>query len=484
MGERVLSRSFLLGNYNPEACFLCLGMTCFFAWVGMLFCFEGLLRDYVAYGGGVIHDPFFLGATASASLHLLFFRAVSSSRVCIASLFGAAGAFAGVLLSWLVAQEDALLRLSAMLLGIIVGYCIAKLTLAWGMVVSSLDMRKMLIPLCLAFCLQWLPLVPIASLGIVSKAAISLVLPLLSALCLALLRGQWGRFSSEGTDAPCKRGAAEPKGETVFAMRRISLALFCFAAVFQFVWTFNIVAVGQPLDSRAFWCVFACVLAITALVMAGALMLMNRMRTYRMELLYRAAFIFGATGACSLGLAISYPFLSYAIAYIAYALIVPTAWMLVWCVVFMGRISPQRAIGVVFGLQYLAFFFGFIAAKACGLLGLFPLQGVALIATVVVCVVYSLVLPERTLLSLSPRLFGLSHDSIEARCRDLAEHRGLTERETEVLSFLARGRDVSWIERKLFISRNTVNTHRKNLYRKLGVHTQQELLSLIEESME
>ena len=35
---------------------------------------------------------------------------------------------------------------------------------------------------------------------------------------------------------------------------------------------------------------------------------------------------------------------------------------------------------------------------------------------------------------------------------------------------LARGRDVGYIEKTLFISRNTVNTHRKNLYRKLGIH--------------
>ena len=60
---------------------------------------------------------------------------------------------------------------------------------------------------------------------------------------------------------------------------------------------------------------------------------------------------------------------------------------------------------------------------------------------------------------------------------------GLTEREGEVFALLARGRDVGYIEQALFISRNTVNTHRKNLYRKLGIHTQQELLSLIEDGL-
>ena len=48
---------------------------------------------------------------------------------------------------------------------------------------------------------------------------------------------------------------------------------------------------------------------------------------------------------------------------------------------------------------------------------------------------------------------------------------------------LARSRDVGYIAKTLFISRNSVNTHRKTLYRKLGIHTQQELLSLIEDSL-
>ena len=100
-----------------------------------------------------------------------------------------------------------------------------------------------------------------------------------------------------------------------------------------------------------------------------------------------------------------------------------------------------------------------------------------------VMVAYVFVLPERTLLLLSPRLLKLSHESLDARCRDVAAAFGLTEREYEIFMLLARGRDAGYIEKTLFISRNTVNTHRKNLYRKLGIHTQQELLSLIEDSL-
>ena len=113
--------------------------------------------------------------------------------------------------------------------------------------------------------------------------------------------------------------------------------------------------------------------------------------------------------------------------------------------------------------------------------GLLPYVGFA--AVTVLVVAYVLVLPERTLLLLSPRLLRLSHESLDERCGDVARAFGLTEREGEVFALLARGRDVGYIEQALFISRNTVNTHRKNLYRKLGIHTQQELLSLIEDGL-
>ena len=101
-------------------------------------------------------------------------------------------------------------------------------------------------------------------------------------------------------------------------------------------------------------------------------------------------------------------------------------------------------------------------------------------ALALLTIVYVAVLPERTLLMLSPHLFGLSHESLTARCNELAKAFGLSRREEEVLVLLARGRDVEYIENELYISRNTVNSHRKNIYKKMHVHSRQELLSLID----
>lgn len=70
----------------------------------------------------------------------------------------------------------------------------------------------------------------------------------------------------------------------------------------------------------------------------------------------------------------------------------------------------------------------------------------------------------------------------DAVCSSLAAQNNLTAREQEILGYLARGRSLPYIREELILSKNTVDTHAKNLYRKLGVHSRQELLDLVEHS--
>ena len=66
------------------------------------------------------------------------------------------------------------------------------------------------------------------------------------------------------------------------------------------------------------------------------------------------------------------------------------------------------------------------------------------------------------------------------RCAELAEQAGLTDREREVFDLLAYGRNARYIQEALAVSYSTAKTHVSHIYRKLGVHSQQELLSLVE----
>lgn len=66
------------------------------------------------------------------------------------------------------------------------------------------------------------------------------------------------------------------------------------------------------------------------------------------------------------------------------------------------------------------------------------------------------------------------------RCDEVARAYALTPREAEVFAMLARGRDRAYIEEALVVSRNTVKAHVKHVYAKLGIHSHQELIDLVE----
>ena len=71
-------------------------------------------------------------------------------------------------------------------------------------------------------------------------------------------------------------------------------------------------------------------------------------------------------------------------------------------------------------------------------------------------------------------------ESFDERCRNVARAFGLTPREAEILQYYARGRSTTVVQEALVLSYNTVKTHVKNIYRKMDVHSQQELIDLVD----
>ena len=82
--------------------------------------------------------------------------------------------------------------------------------------------------------------------------------------------------------------------------------------------------------------------------------------------------------------------------------------------------------------------------------------------------------------SLGATAYAQALDTTALRCRKLAERYGLSSRETEVAELIARGYTGPAIAEALFISENTMRTHNRRIYAKLGVHKKQELLTLLE----
>ena len=71
-------------------------------------------------------------------------------------------------------------------------------------------------------------------------------------------------------------------------------------------------------------------------------------------------------------------------------------------------------------------------------------------------------------------------DEIPNACAELASQYALTPREHEVLGLLARGRTAAYVGHSLGISQGTAKTHIRSIYHKMDIHTQQDLMDLIE----
>lgn len=72
-------------------------------------------------------------------------------------------------------------------------------------------------------------------------------------------------------------------------------------------------------------------------------------------------------------------------------------------------------------------------------------------------------------------------EALEKKVGLLADEKGLSPREREVFSYIARGHGSPYIAKELTVSNETVKTHVKRIYRKLGVGSREELLALIEQ---
>lgn len=70
--------------------------------------------------------------------------------------------------------------------------------------------------------------------------------------------------------------------------------------------------------------------------------------------------------------------------------------------------------------------------------------------------------------------------AFKAACESIARESRLTPRESDVFVLLARGRNASVVAEQLVVTKDTVKTHSRSLYHKLGVHSQQELIDRVE----
>lgn len=65
-------------------------------------------------------------------------------------------------------------------------------------------------------------------------------------------------------------------------------------------------------------------------------------------------------------------------------------------------------------------------------------------------------------------------------CAEVAKRYRLSKRETQIFHLISKGRNAEYVSNELVISIHTAKTHIANIYQKLGVHSSQEMLDLID----
>lgn len=149
---------------------------------------------------------------------------------------------------------------------------------------------------------------------------------------------------------------------------------------------------------------------------------------------------------------------------------VPAGWIVTW-----GMLAIQ------FGQLVGSFAAAFAAPLLGGDLELAMFSAVAIFAMLLVALfVFGNQTPETGWGFVKPAEAGGALSESDGAAALLARRFRLSPREAEVFFLLARGRNRAYIAQELSIGDETVKSHVKSLYRKTGVHSQQELIDLVE----
>lgn len=135
--------------------------------------------------------------------------------------------------------------------------------------------------------------------------------------------------------------------------------------------------------------------------------------------------------------------------------------------------------------NFIGIFFGWSVGLAlhvvfgsAGYNTVFAMFSVVMVIALVLLLVWDLSRQEKT--ELAEPTADSFQDKWRSACGEIAESGGLTKQETKIFFMLARGRNQNYIANELVISPHTVKTHAYRIYQKLGIHSQQELIDLVE----
>ncbi len=353
------------------------------------------------------------------------------------------------------------------------GMCLGVIYLSWARV-SSNDRARSTLRLGCAFVFAACVFAAVLCLPEMAGIALTALLPAASLACLRLAQ----RDLVQG----CGQAAAHVPESHVSTFRR-AVAVVCVLGFAESLMRAIYLEVNPIADTVVYrWMMLLAALLGVGLVLgasrkrqgwaAGAGL--TKVSMYVMALLFGLAPVVRGFGIAS-DLAVS----------VCYVIVNLVLWTAMAQVCSAYRLPSTRVFGIGLGLVYVGFLAGTLTGDV--LTSYFTLDMRAQAALALLCMALVLaallfVVDERAIV----RLMNADDDNPAApesfmhRCEELANTYGLSPKETEVMALAARGRTNQRIQEALGLSAGTVNTHLTRIYKKLGIHSRQEMLDLVE----
>ena len=370
--------------------------------------------------------------------------------------------------------------------GIVAGGTSALLFLLYGLLFCAASLRAVLMSSCISFCFAGVLFAAFSPLYGLRALVCVAVVAAVPGVCLVLSKKRVASAAhgSEEDAAAIAKVADEIASQNLYW--RFIAVIAVWSCVMEFVRGVYIQsgmnAAGNELFLRTQIVGALLVAVVTIVTIVGVAFIPRR---FNFSKAYRLIFFISISGIILLPLtqtaeAMVVP---YALTMSASLLVAMVLWVI--SIVFASA-SSRDAVGALARIRAFSavgLLLGFLLARCC-----FPsvvtsnelVHVVGLVAVLTLSFCYLSVFTEGDVEELSRLFPSRRKDRFRQQCHTLAERYGLSKRELEIMMLLARGRNAGYIQDTLFISYNTVTTHRKHIYQKMGIHSQQELLDLIE----
>ncbi|CVH75828.1 response regulator [Coriobacteriaceae bacterium CHKCI002] len=275
-------------------------------------------------------------------------------------------------------------------------------------------------------------------------------------------------------------------------MTKLSLASFLVGFANEATRTLY-VQMGVANSSGASYAFIQAIAAFVATsgIVAIALALLGSKTEHMAKNAYHALVVLLMAGTLLLPLPLVYPHVSVHIPYAVNAASYTCFGMFMWIIVagVCGRYrhAKVRTFGIVRAAWALGPLLGLLLGRfvlhraGLSVETAFP---VMLLAAAVLLLASNAVFTESDLVKAMDIIPLARKRRFRAKCMRVIERYGLSEREGEIMIMLAKGRNLPYVQEHLYLSRSTVSTHRQHIYQKLEIHSQQELMNLVERAEE